>query len=53
MFYYYNVYSMCCIAGLVLDRDPTQKAYHGCWWILAPEYKEIREWLMPCTLSTI
>lgn len=36
-----------CFAGLVLERDPTQKAYHGCWWILAPEYKRIREWIMP------
>ena len=37
-----------CFAGLVIARDPSQKAYHGCWWILSPEYKRIRDWLMPC-----
>ena len=36
-----------CFAGLVLERDPTQRAYHGCWWILAPEYHKIRDYLMP------
>ncbi|ELU13586.1 hypothetical protein CAPTEDRAFT_31263, partial [Capitella teleta] len=36
-----------CFAGLIINRDPTQKAYHGCWWILAPEYMRIREWIMP------
>ena len=36
-----------CFAGLVLEVDPRQKAYHGCWWILSPEYDDIRTWLMP------
>lgn len=36
-----------CFAGLTLDRDPTQKSYHGCWWILAPELWHIRQWVMP------
>jgi len=37
-----------CFAGLVL---PTQTGephgYHGCWWILAEYYQNIREFLMP------
>jgi hypothetical protein len=36
-----------CFYGLIIDRDPTQKAYHGCWWILAPELQNIRDWIMP------
>jgi len=36
-----------CLAGLILDMDPTQKSYHGCWWILAPEFTQIKQWLMP------
>ena len=36
-----------CFAGNVIPNDPTQRAYHGCWWILAPEYWDIRSWLMP------
>lgn len=36
-----------CFAGLVLETDRSTKAYHGCWWILAPEFWEIRGWLMP------
>lgn len=36
-----------CFAGLILHRDPTEKAYHGCWWVLAPEYWQIQQWLMP------
>ena len=40
-----------CFAGLVLDRDPTQKSYHGCWWILAPELWNIRRWVMPRTYT--
>lgn len=36
-----------CFAGMVLPMDPSQKSYHGCWWILAPEYTPIRSWLMP------
>lgn len=36
-----------CFAGLVLDWDANQKAYHGCWWILADEFKPIRNWMMP------
>lgn len=36
-----------CFAGMVLETDPTQKAYHGCWWILAPEFRQIKGWLMP------
>lgn len=36
-----------CFAGLVLEWDPSQKAYHGCWWTLAEEYIPIREWMMP------
>jgi len=36
-----------CFAGLVLEMDPTQKSYHGCWWILAPEFRNITKWLMP------
>ena len=34
---------------MVLDQDPSQKSYHGCWWILAPEFNEIARWVMPCT----
>ena len=36
-----------CFAGMVLEMDPAQKAYHGCWWIIAPEFKSIRSWIMP------
>lgn len=36
-----------CLAGMVLEMDPAQKSYHGCWWILAPEFKNITGWLMP------
>lgn len=36
-----------CFAGLILPRDPDQKAYHGCWWTLAPEFENIRNWMMP------
>lgn len=36
-----------CFSGLVLPADTSQKAYHGCWWILAPEYYKIRNWIMP------
>lgn len=36
-----------CFSGLVLPADTSQKAYHGCWWILAPEYYKIRGWIMP------
>jgi len=36
-----------CFAGQILDRDPTQKSYHGCWWILSPELYQIRDWIMP------
>jgi hypothetical protein len=36
-----------CFAGQILDRDPLQKSYHGCWWILAPELYDIRDWIMP------
>ena len=32
---------------MVLQTDPEQKSYHGCWWILAPEFIRIRDWLMP------
>ena len=38
-----------CFSGLTLPRDPTQKSYHGCWWILAPELWNIRHWVMPRT----
>jgi len=36
-----------CLAGMILEMDPTQKSYHGCWWILAPEFWQISKWLMP------
>lgn len=36
-----------CFAGHVLEMDPTLKSYHGCWWILAPEFVKIRDWMMP------
>jgi len=36
-----------CFEGMVLQTDPEQKSYHGCWWILAPEFIRIRDWLMP------
>ena len=38
-----------CFAGLLLETDITNKAYHGCWWMLAPEFWNIRGWLMPGT----
>ena len=40
-----------CFAGLVLENDPSTKAYHGCWWVLAPEFYSIRGWLLPGKLS--
>lgn len=36
-----------CFSGMILEMDPAQKSYHGCWWILAPEFYKIRQWLMP------
>ncbi|ESN93455.1 hypothetical protein HELRODRAFT_194101 [Helobdella robusta] len=36
-----------CFAGMLLEYDPAQKAYYGCWWILAPELYEIRSFIMP------
>jgi len=36
-----------CFAGKIMTADPTQKSYHGCWWILAPELYSIRDWIMP------
>lgn len=36
-----------CFAGQIVDRDPRQKSYHGCWWILSPELYDIRDWIMP------
>lgn len=36
-----------CFSGMILPFDPLQKSYHGCWWILAPEYTAIRNWIMP------
>ena len=30
-----------CFAGLVLENDPSTEAYHGCWWVLAPEYQGV------------
>jgi len=36
-----------CLEGMILEIDPTQKSYHGCWWILAPEFWRITRWLMP------
>ncbi len=41
-----------CFSGLVLPMDYTQKAYHGCWWILATEFMEIRNWVMPGELQS-
>jgi len=32
---------------MLLPRDPSQKSYYGCWWILAPELYNIRDWVMP------
>ena len=42
-----------CFAGMLLPRDPTQKSYHGCWWILAPEMYNIRGWIMPRTYTSL
>jgi len=36
-----------CFAGLRIEQDPSQKSYHGCWWILSPELYAIRSWIMP------
>jgi hypothetical protein len=36
-----------CFYGMLHPRDPTQKSYYGCWWILAPELYRIRNWVMP------
>jgi hypothetical protein len=36
-----------CFYGMLLPRDPSQKSYYGCWWILAPELHNIRDWVMP------
>jgi len=36
-----------CFYGMLLPRDPSQKSYYGCWWILAPELYHIRDWVMP------
>jgi len=32
---------------MILPNDPTEKSYHGCWWIMAPELYAIRSWIMP------
>jgi len=40
-----------CFAGMLLERDPRQQSYHGCWWILAPELYWIRGWMMPRTFG--
>lgn len=42
-----------CFAGLVIEMDPRQKAYHGCWWILAKEFYDIRDYVMPPWFVTI
>lgn len=36
-----------CFAGYYIDRDPSHRSYHGCWWILAPEFQRIRSLMMP------
>lgn len=36
-----------CFQGLVLPFDPRLRSYYGCWWIFAPEFEDMREFLMP------
>lgn len=51
-----------CFAGLRLQADSNRVSYHGCWWILADYFVDIRDWLMPwwfiitqilCTLTIL
>jgi hypothetical protein len=36
-----------CFAGFYIGRNPSTRSYHGCWWILAPEFQSIRNLVMP------
>jgi len=36
-----------CLAGLILEADISMKSYHGCWWLLSTEFRDIRSWVNP------
>lgn len=42
-----------CLDGLIHRLDPTLKSYFGCWWIFAPEYFPIKDYLQPPWFRTI
>jgi len=36
-----------CLDGLIHRLDRRMKSYWGCWWVFAPEYYAISDYLMP------